>query len=148
MINTTGHTYFAIKTENEATDLETFNNYLSIQPTKFQKKFERGKVPVTTSWQLSSGDLTNPDYFEEIEKLITKLNKHKTELLKIKKENPEIEFVLEVVIYLGDESPGLNFSQETIAFINDIGGTIDCDIYNATPRASRITPPSVENYWT
>jgi hypothetical protein len=74
--------------------------------------------------------LTNPYYFEEIEKLIDRLEKHKNELIGLKKQNPEFEYVLEVVIFLGDESPGLHLSQRTIKFMNDVSGTIDCDIYN------------------
>lgn len=131
MINTTGHTYFAIKTDNEDFDLETFNNYLSIQPTRFEKMFTRGKVPACTIWEYSSGNLNNPNYFEELEKLVTKLSKHKSELLKLKSENTEIDFVLEVVIKLGDETPGLSFSKEIIQFVNDIDAIIDCDIYNS-----------------
>ena len=131
MTETTGYTYFAIKTENESFELETFNKYLSIQPTRFQKMFERGKVPVCTIWEYSSGDLTNPYYFEEIEKLVAKLSEHKSEFLKLKSENPEVDFILEIVIKLGDETPGLHFSKETIQFVNDIDAVIDCDIYNS-----------------
>ena len=131
MIDTTGYTYFAIKTENKNFELETFNKYLTIQPTRFEKMFARGKVPACTIWEYSSGDLNNPYYFEEIEKLVTKLSEHKSEFLKLKSENPEIDFVLEIVIKLGDETPGLHFNKEIIQFVNDIDAIIDCDIYNS-----------------
>jgi|TARA_R110002049_G_scaffold217206_2_gene388619 hypothetical protein len=130
MTNTKGYTYFAIKTENEKFSLSEFDSYLTIKPSHFKKKFENGKTPVCTTWELSSGKLTNPYYFEEIEKLIDKLEKHKTELIELKTKNPEFSFVLEVVIFLGDESPGLHFSKRTIQFMNEIKGEIDCDIYN------------------
>jgi len=57
-------------------------------------------------------------------------NDCESELIELKRQNPEFEYVLEVVIFLGDESPGLNFSERTIKFMNKINGTIDCDIYN------------------
>ncbi|WP_419214230.1 DUF4279 domain-containing protein [Maribacter sp. X9] len=96
----------------------------------FKQKFENGKTPVCTIWEYSSVKLTNPFYFKEIEKLIDQLEKHKNELIGLKTQTPDFEYLLEVVLFLGDESPGLHFSQRTIKFMNDIGGTIDCDIYN------------------
>ena len=130
MTNTKGYTYFAIKTENEKFGLSEFDSYLTIKPTDFKQKFENGKTPVCTIWEYSSGKLINPYYFKEIEKLIDKLENHKSELIGLKKRNPEFEYVLEVVIFLGDESPGLHFSKRTVKFMNEINGTIDCDIYN------------------
>ena len=130
MTNTKGYTYFAIKTENEKFGLSEFDSYLTIKPTDFKQKFENGKTPVCTIWEYSSGKLINPYYFKEIEKLISKLESHESELIELKRQNPEFEYVLEVVIFLGDESPGLNFSERTIKFMNKINGTIDCDIYN------------------
>jgi hypothetical protein len=130
MTDTKGYTYFAIKTENENFGLSDFDSYLTIKPTNFKRKFENGKTPVCTIWELSSGKLTNPYFFKEIEKLIDKLENHKSELIGLKNENPEFAYVLEVMIFLGDESPGLHFSERTIKFMNDISGTIDCDIYN------------------
>lgn len=130
MTNTTGYVYFAIKTENESFDLDEFDKYLTIKPSHFEKMFSRGKVPVCTIWKYSSEDLINPYYFDEIEKLVEKLNKHKHEFLKLKSENPEIDFVLQTVINLGDETPGLHFDKRIIQFINDIDAVIDCDIYN------------------
>ncbi|MCB0398700.1 MAG: DUF4279 domain-containing protein, partial [Winogradskyella sp.] len=113
MTNTKGYTYFAIKTENEKFGLSEFDSYLTIKPTNFKQKFENGKTPVCTIWEYSSGKLVNPYYFEEIEKLIDKLENHKSELIELKERNPEFEYVLEVVIFLGDESPGLHFSKRT-----------------------------------
>lgn len=123
--------YFAIKTENENFDLSEFNAYLTIKPTDFKRKFEKGKTPLCTIWEYSSDKLINPFYFQEIENLIDKLEPHKSEFILLKKENAEFTFVLEVVIFLGDETPGLHFSERTVKFINDLNGTIDCDIYNA-----------------
>lgn len=58
--------------------------------------FENGKTPVSTTWELSSGKLTNPYYFQEINNLINKLEPHKSELIRIKNENTEFSFVLKL----------------------------------------------------
>jgi|JI7StandDraft_1071085.scaffolds.fasta_scaffold554702_1 hypothetical protein len=131
MKDTIGYSYFAIKTENEKLDVDEFEKYLSIKPTNFQKMMERRKSPVCTIWEYSTERLKNPYFFEEIEKLISKLNEHKLEFIKLKNDYSEIEFVLEVVIHLGDETPGLHFSKKALEFVTEIGGVIDCDIYNS-----------------
>lgn len=131
MENTTGKIYFAIKTDDENFGLESFNKYLSIKPTRFLKMFEKGKTPVCSTWEYSSGDLTNPDFYAEIENLVTKLNEHQSEFVKLKSENIELEFVLQIVMRLGDETPGLSFSTKTIQFTNELDAIIDCDIYNS-----------------
>ncbi|MFP9100854.1 DUF4279 domain-containing protein [Flavobacterium sp. RHBU_24] len=131
MKDTTGYIYLAIKTENKSIDLEWFNSHLTIKPTTFSKMFEKGKIPVCTSWEYSSGNFTNPFYADEIAKLISKLSNHTSEFLKLKSENPEFHFVFEVVMYLGDETPGLSFDKQTLQFLNTIGAEIDCDIYNS-----------------
>lgn len=131
MTDTKGYIYFAIKTEDDKLNLSDFDKYLSIKPTKFQKKFERGQVPKSTIWEYSSGDLINPYYFDEIERLIEVLEPHKNELKLLKAKYDDICFVFEVVIYLGDETPGLNFSKKTMTFLNYIDAEIDCDIYNS-----------------
>ena len=130
MVNTTGRCYFAIKTDIIGFGLENFNKYLTISPTRFQEALSNGKTPKCTIWELSSEELINPLYCDEIENLISILNKHKTEFKKLKKENSDIEYVLQIVMYLGDETPALNINQEVLKFINEIDGVIDCDIYN------------------
>ena len=64
MVDTKGYTYFAIKTENEKIGLDKFNSYLTIKPTEFKKMLKNGKTPLSTTWELSSGKLTNPYYFQ------------------------------------------------------------------------------------
>ena len=130
MVNTTGRCYFAIKTDIIGFGLENFNKYLTISPTRFQEALSNEKIPKCTIWELSSEELINPLYCDEIENLISILNKHKTEFKKLKKENSEIEYILQIVMYLGDETPALHINQEVLKFINEIDGVIDCDIYN------------------
>ena len=131
MADTKGYVYFAIKTDNDTFDLNWFNSRLNIEPTTFRKKFEKGQTPKCTIWKYSTPNLTNPVYFEEIENLIDRLVPFKEEFKILKQENPDFHYVLEVVIFLGDQTPGLNFSQKALDFIQYVGGEIDCDIYNS-----------------
>ncbi|GEM_PF-4935402 len=129
MRDTTGYIYFTIATEQDDFNLDKFNKYLTLKPTKLRRKFENGKTPISTSWEYSSGNLINPDCYEEIEKLLDRLEPHQTEFQKLKNDFPELYFVLEVVLYMGSETPALHFSQRVIKFISFVNGSIDCDIY-------------------
>ena len=132
MTNTTGYIYFAIKTEDPSVSIETFNNFLNLSPTNFKLKGEKnGKIPVCTSWEYSTGNLTNPFLAEELEKLIKTLSNHTEEFKKLKDTYSELHFVLQVVSYIGDETPGLSFSKNVLDFVNKTSSVIDCDLYNA-----------------
>lgn len=131
MIDTKGYIYFGIKTENENLTIENFNSILSIKPTKFERIFERGRVPKTTNWIYSTDELVNPYCFEVIENFIDALEPYKEEFKKLKLQYPEISMFLEVVLFLGDETPGLSFSRKIISFVHELGAEIDCDIYNS-----------------
>lgn len=130
MKNTHGYIYFALKTEEETLDERLFTSMLTIKPTRFEKRFERGQVPVCTVWELSSRELINPNYSDELEHLIDLLNLHLDELLNLKRNYPEVEFWLQVVMYLGDYNPALHFGKKVLKFCNDLDVKIDCDIYN------------------
>ena len=127
---TRGYIYFAIKTEDEDLDLADFDKYLRVKPTKFEKIHSRGPVPKCTIWTYSTDELTNPTFYEVVEGLIKELLPYKDDFKRLKNEYEDIHYVLEVVIFLGDESPGLNFSRMVLDFLNDVGAEIDCDIYN------------------
>ena len=130
MENTTGYIYFHIKTEEENHNIGFFDKYLSIKPTSFSQIGEKGNRPVCTTWEYSSGELTDQIYHKEVTKLIKKLSEYKDELLRLKEENKDVQMVLQVVIYLNDDSPQLYFSKEVIDFIHYLRAEIDCDIYN------------------
>jgi len=130
MQKTTGYIYFHIKTEEETHNLSFFDKYLSIKPTSFSQIGEKGNRPFCTTWEYSTGELTNHIYHIEVTKIIKKLSVHKDELLKLKEENKDIQMGLQVVIYLNDDSPQLYFNKEVIDFLFYLGAEIDCDIYN------------------
>jgi hypothetical protein len=130
MTKTSGYIYLALKTE-DGIGMDDFNKFLSIQPTKFEKLFERGQVPKCTTWEYSTEKLINPNCLNEIEKLVSALEPHKEEFKQLKLHYPQLQIVLQVVLYQGDESPALHFSTSTLAFLNDLGAAIDCDIYNS-----------------
>ena len=132
MTNTTGYIYFAIKTEDSSVSINTFNKFISLSPTSFKLKGEKnGKTPVCTSWKYSTGNLTNPFFAGELDELIKTLSKHTKEFKKLKDTYPEFHFVLQVVSYIGDETPGLSFSKNVLDFVNQTSSVIDCDFYNA-----------------
>jgi len=130
MTDTKGYIYFGIKTDDASITISDFERYLTIKPTKFEQMFERGHVPKSTNWRFSTDNLTNPYCYEEIEKLITTLAPYKEEFKQLKQHYPQLYMVLEVVLFLGDETPGLNFSKRVLQFVNELDAEIDCDIYN------------------
>jgi hypothetical protein len=129
MTPTTGYIYFAIKTEDPKITQEDFDKYISLKPTIFKNMHQRGQLPKATSWVYSTPKLTKPHCYEEIEKLISVLEPYKEELKHFKNSVPDAYLVLEVVLQMGDDTPGLNFSRRAITFINEVGAEIDCDIY-------------------
>ena len=130
MQKTTGYIYFYIKTEDENHNASFFDKYLSLKPTNLSQMGENGDRPICTTWEYSSGNLTNPIYHKEVNKIVKVLNKRKNELLTLKKENKELQMGLQIVVYLGDNQPELFFSKEVIDFMHYLGAEIDCDIYN------------------
>ena len=112
MNNTTGYVNFYIKSENKSHNLSFFDNYLTIKPTNFSQIGEEENLPIFTPREFSSGELTSHIYHLEISKFIKKLKPHKNELLRLKKENKDVQMVLQVVLYLSDGSPQLYFSKE------------------------------------
>jgi len=129
MKDTTGKVYFAIKSEDERLELTQFEKYITLKPTRFEKMFARLTVPKCTIWKFGTPKLVNAHYFNEIESLMDVLVLHKQEFINFRNAFPEVELVLQVVIYVGDETPALHFSQRAIAFANAVGAPIDCDIY-------------------
>ncbi|MEG1026749.1 MAG: DUF4279 domain-containing protein [Flavobacterium sp.] len=133
-MKTEGEVYFVIKTENRGIDIEIFNEYLSIAPTTFSRMLTKGNSPKCTSWIYSSGKLINADYSLETEKLISKLIDHQKEFIYLQKFYPEFHFSLQIVIFLGTDSPALNFNLNILNFLNNINAEIDCDIYNSLAK--------------
>lgn len=130
MTDSRGYIYFAIKTENQNLDLADFDKFLGIKPTKFDKMYSRGRIPKSTNWLYSTDELVNPILLDLAEGLIKDLEPYKDDFKRLKNEYPEVSFVLEVVFFLGDESPGLHFSRTVLNFLSYVGAVIDCDIYN------------------
>lgn len=94
----------------------------------------KGISPKCTSWIYSSGKLKNTDYSLETKKLISKLIDHQKEFINLKKNYPEFNFSLQIVIYLGTDSPVVHFDLNILNFLNNINAEIDCDIYNSLAK--------------
>jgi len=129
MTQTRTKIYFAIKTEVDGFDLNGFKQFLSLDPTKFELKNSRGAVPRCTIWQYSLPEILHLDLGEELSNLIVTLTPHIDEFKNLK-ENFDVHYMLQIVLYHGDESPALYFSSEVLEFIHSIKAEIDCDMYN------------------
>ncbi|MBA5792945.1 DUF4279 domain-containing protein [Flavobacterium sp. xlx-214] len=129
-MDTKGKIYLAIKTDNPNYTIDWFHKNISLHPTEFNLMFERGNVPKSTSWIFSTGELINADYSEELIDLINKLSIYENQLIKLKNTYSDINFTLQIVIFLGSNNPSLNFNPFVISFINKLSANIDCDIYN------------------
>ncbi len=130
IIKSEGYVYFGISTANENLEGKDFNHHLGIEPTRFEKKHARGKIPVTTNWRYSTEKIINPIIYEMIEEIYQKLFPIKDKLIAFKKSHPDINYHLQVVFHFGDESPGLSVDNHIISFLSEIGGHLDCDLYN------------------
>src|SRR5437870_3021123 len=108
-MNTTGYLYLAITTEDESLTEDDFSQNLSLKATRFNKKNEKGNIPVETSWQFRSEHIVNTNYEDEVEQLIDKLYPYQLEFQNFKKKFTHVSFYLVVVIFCGEQSPGLNF---------------------------------------
>ena len=131
MAITYGYIYFGISTHEDGFTLDKFKEYLSLDPTSFKNKFEnKGKSPTRYLWRLEEEQKNEPNIYEEISVLISKLIPHKQELIELKNAHSHLEFVLEVVLFCGENSPALGLDSNAIKFLNDVGAEFDVDMYN------------------
>lgn len=121
--------YFAIKTEDKTIDQSIINQYISLEPTKFELMFARGKIPKCTIWEYAIPEFNHWDIETELNKLIAILEPCKSGFIELKNDR-DVSFVVQLVIYLGEETPFLHFSPIITNFVSEIGAEIDCDMYN------------------
>lgn len=129
MKHTRAKIYFVIKTEEDGFDLSAFNNYLTIEPTIVELKHSRGIVPKCSSWNYSLPEIHHFDLELELKKLVSILKPHTDEFKRLR-EKRDVYYTIQIVLYLGEESPVLHFDEEVIGFVNAINAVIDCDVYN------------------
>ena len=130
MTNSNGYIYFAFKTEDESIELDTFKQYLKIDPTRFEKRFENGKTPVYTAWEYRSPKIFNLDFDEELEKFIQKLKPHQESFQRLKETFPQISSVLQIVMHIGETVPALHLHTEAMKFLSNLDTPVDFDIHN------------------
>lgn len=91
--------------------------------------FARGNVPKCTVWEYGNPEFTNRDIELELDKLISPLSSNANGLKRLKNDW-DVRYVLQFVLYIGEVAPGLHFSQKVTKFLSEIDAEIDCDLYN------------------
>ena len=129
MTETKTKIYFAIKTEDQNIDKGIIKQYISINPTEFELMYSRGKIPKCTIWEYSIPEFAHWDIHKELNILISKLEPCVEGFKRLKNER-DVNYVLQIVIYLGEETPALHFGSKVINFVSQIDAEIDCDMYN------------------
>ncbi|PHR46230.1 MAG: hypothetical protein COA32_11800 [Fluviicola sp.] len=121
--------YFAIKSEDQNIDQKTIAQYIHLNPTKFELMYARGLIPKCTIWEYAIPEFTSWDIETELNELILKLSTYE-EGLKRLKNDWKVDFVIQIVLRIGEETPSLHFGSIVTDFVSKVGAQIDCDIYN------------------
>ena len=129
MTQTRTKIYFAINTEDQSVDDSTISKYINIPPTKFELMFARGHIPKCTIWEYALPEFTNWDIQTELNKIVSVMQPFKNGLIKLKEEY-DVSFVIQLVLYIGEETPSLHFGSSVTKFASEIEAEIDCDMYN------------------
>lgn len=129
MTETRTKIYFAIKTDDKSVDENVIAKYININPTKFELMFSRGQIPKCTIWEYAIEEFTHLDIEQELYKLVSKIQPDKNGLMRLKNDW-DVTFVIQLVLYIGEETPVLHFGSQITKFVSDIDAEIDCDIYN------------------
>lgn len=129
MTQTRTKIYFAIKAEDENLDKNVIAKYMDIIPTKFEMMFARGNIPKCTIWEYALPEFTDWDIEQELNKLVNAMQPFKDGLIRLKKDY-DVNFVIQLVMYLGEETPSLHFGSVVTGFASEIEAEIDCDMYN------------------
>ena len=100
-----------------------------------------GKEPVATTgitsifrareedWKISTPMTEDPFLHPMIRGIVDQLIPIKDRLISLKQTYPEVDYVLEVVLYQGHGTAGLFLYNDTLQFLAEIGATLDCDMY-------------------
>lgn len=129
MVETEARVYFAIKTEDDLIEESTISNYIGLKPTNFSKMYSKGNIPKCTSWQISTDTIKNPCVHDMIVNILDVIYSCREKLIEFKRKY-QIEYVLEIVIYHGDDAQGFNFSNNHLLLLSEIGASVDVDQYN------------------
>jgi hypothetical protein len=125
-----GEVYFALYADEF--DPDEVTKIIGIEPTKTRRK--GNPIPRCTFWEYSTGKIEDEvvDVYEMSSSLVATLVPHADKIIQAK-ERFGLQAVLEVVLTVTpDESkstPTIGFEAEVIAFVHNVGATIDIDTY-------------------
>ena len=130
MLETEGYVYFAIKTEDETIEETTISEFLGLNATEFRKMRSRAKIPVCTSWKISTKRTINVDISSLIEEVLEIIMPYENKLIELKNLHNDFYYVLEIVIEHGDNAAGFTIDNNQLRFLSEIGANLDVDQYN------------------
>jgi Domain of unknown function (DUF4279) len=82
------------------------------------------------NWKITTPMTQNLDLFEMTRDIMYRLMPIKDRLIALKKAHPDLDYVLELVFWIGNDStPALYFENDLFLFFGEIGARFDCDMY-------------------
>jgi hypothetical protein len=132
-----GEVYFALR--GSEFDPNEVTKILGIQPTSILLKNSFTPVrPRLSSWKVSTGKITGDviDVYEMSSEIVARIEMAKDDIIRIKKQL-DLESVLQVVLWITMDdtksTPAIGFEKNVIAFLSEVGATIDIDTYRNAP---------------
>lgn len=125
-----GRVYFALKGDNFEPDEVT--RMVGIQPTSVRRKAE--PTPKHSTWEVSTPKIEDEviDVYEMSSALIAKLQPFAPEIAAAM-QRFKLTAVLQVVLRMtmddSKSTPAIGFDSRVIAFLSEVGATIDVDTY-------------------
>jgi len=124
-----GYVYFAIG--SYVLKKEDFLTSLGMPPDTFGISGLGVNKP-RLNWKITTPMTQNLDLFEMTRDIMYRLMPIKDRLIALKKAHPDLDYVLEVVFWIGNGStPALYFENDLFLFFGEIGARFDCDMYLA-----------------
>ena len=123
-----GEVYFGLFGD----DFDPESLTIGVDPTRTRRKAE--PIPKHSSWIFSSGKQRGEiiDVYKMASSVVSALRPHAERIVEAKRTH-KLEAILEVVLTISaDEStstPAIGFDSDVIAFLNQVGASIDVDTY-------------------
>ncbi|MFC1833600.1 DUF4279 domain-containing protein [Thermodesulfobacteriota bacterium] len=139
-MSNSGRVYFGLRGNFTPAEL---TEAIGIQPTSAKMKGERvaGKLPACSLWAYSSEETEGEivDVYALSSKVVRALEPY-ADRIATEVQKRDLSAVLQVVLWISTDdeisTPVIGFETEVIAFLHQVGGTIDIDTYRNTPEDS------------
>lgn len=110
---------------------------LGITPTithiKGEKIENRKVLRPDTVWELDTGYIESLDINEQLDIILTKLEKKTDKLIEVKNKF-SVKMLFMIIVYIeNEEVPAMYFERKILGFVNEIEAEIGFDVYVVTP---------------